>query len=215
MRRILLLLILFTALNAGAQKTKFNEGYIVTKQGETLRGFVHWKKNSTAEDSLQFRSLQNEPVRRFAWSDLTEAHNSNNRQTLKVFSVTRNLEYIDGNDYTIRLKDSVVVQVIPLTEIYKGRKLSLYEYYDKSPFYFLYDGKDMLQLIQKYRYLTRTERMFDFEKGRRFEITDVYRGLLASYYNFFEDQKMRYMLDNTLYEEGSLKRIISKMDSKL
>lgn len=215
MRRILLLLFLFTVLNAGAQKTRFSEGYILTKQGEKLTGFVHWKKSSAADDSLQFRSTENGPVRRFAWSDLNEVHNSDNRQTLKVFTVTRNLEYIDGNDYTIRLKDSVAVQVIPLTEIYKGSKLSLYEYYDKSLFYFLYDGKNMLQLIQKYRYLTSTERMFDYEKGRRFEITDVYRGLLASYYNFYEDSKMRYMLDNTLYEVGSLRRIISKMDSKL
>lgn len=215
MRRILLLLFLFTALKTGAQKTRFNEGYIVTKQGEKLSGFVYWKKSDITEDSLQFKSSKDDPVRRFAWSDLNEAHNSDNRQTLKVFTVTRNLEYIDGNDYTIRLKDSVAVQVIPLTEIYKGSKLSLYEYYDKSLFYFLYDGKNIQQLIQKYRYLTTTERMFDFEKGRRFEITDVYRGLLATYYNFFEDSKMRYMLDNTLYEVGSLRRIISKMDSKL
>ena len=215
MRSIPFLFVLFAALTAGAQKTKFYEGYLITKQGETLRGFIHWKKNPAVEDSLQFRSSENDPVRRFAWNDLTEVHNSDQRQTLKVVSVIRNFEYIDGNDYTIRLKDSVALQVIPLTEVYKGRKLSLYEYYDKSPFYFLFDGKNMLQLIQKYRYLTSTERMFDFEKGRRFEITDVYRGLLASYYNFFEDQKMRYMLDNTLYEQGSLKRIISKMDSKL
>lgn len=215
MRSILFLLVLFTALTAGAQKIKFHNGYIITQQGETLRGFIHWKKNSAVEDSLQFRSSENDPVRRFAWNELAEVYNSDQRQTMKVVSVIRNFEYIDENDYTIRLKDSVAVQVIPLTEIYKGRKLSLYEYYDKSPFYFIYDGKNMLQLIQKYRYLTRTERMFDFEKGRRFEITDVYRGLLASYYNFFEDQKMRYMLDNTLYEEGSLKRIISKMDSRL
>lgn len=215
MRSILFLLVLFTALTAGAQKIKFHNGYIITQQGETLRGFIHWKKNSAVEDSLQFRSSENDPVRRFAWNELAEVYNSDQRQTMKVVSVIRNFEYIDENDYTIRHKDSVAVQVIPLTEIYKGRKLSLYEYYDKSPFYFIYDGKNMLQLIQKYRYLTRTERMFDFEKGRRFEITDVYRGLLASYYNFFEDQKMRYMLDNTLYEEGSLKRIISKMDSRL
>lgn len=215
MRSILFLLVLFTALTAGAQKIKFLKGYIITQQGETLRGFIHWKKNSAVEDSLQFRSSENDPVRRFAWNELAEVYNSDQRQTMKVVSVIRNFEYIDENDYTIRHKDSVAVQVIPLTEIYKGRKLSLYEYYDKSPFYFIYDGKNMLQLIQKYRYLTRTERMFDFEKGRRFEITDVYRGLLASYYNFFEDQKMRYMLDNTLYEEGSLKRIISKMDSRL
>ncbi len=215
MRRIPLLFLLFSALTTGAQKTRFSDGYIVTKQGEKFSGFVHWKKSSAADDSLQFKSSENGPVRRFAWSDLSEAHNNDSRQTLKVFTVTRNLEYIDGNDFTIRFKDSVAVQAIPLTEIYKGNKLSLYEYYDKSLFYFLYDGKNMLQLIQKYRYLTSTERMFDYEKGRRFEITDVYRGLLASYYNFFEDSKMRYILDNTLYEVGSLRRIISKMDDRL
>lgn len=215
MKRSLLLLFMYFALNAGAQKNRFNEGYIITKQGEKLSGFIHWKKSSAAEDSLQFKSRESDPVRRFTWNDLSEVYNSDNRQTLKVFTVTRNLEYIDGGDYTIRFKDSVAVQVLPLTLIYKGNKLSLYEYYDKSPFYFLYDGKNMLQLIQKYRYLTSIERMFDYEKGRRFEITDVYRGLLASYYNFFDDPKMRYMLDNTLYEVGSLKRIISKMDSRL
>lgn len=209
------LLFLLTAREITAQKIKFQEGFIVTTAGDTLKGYVYWKKTATAEDSLLFKAAENETPRPFAWDGLTAAYNRENRQSLKICKVTRNLEYIDANDYMIRHQDSVTVQVIPLTELYKGRRLSLYEYYDKSPFYFLYDGKDMLQLIQKYRYLNRTERMFDWEKGRRFEITDVYRGLLASYYNFFEDKKMRYILDNTLYEAASLKTLVSKMDKKL
>ncbi len=215
-KRIQLLPLFLLFSQAGvAQKIRFQEGFIVTTGGDTLQGYVYWKKAGAAEDSLFFRATENDTPRPFAWANLTAAYNRESRQTLKVCRVTRNLEYIDGNDYMIRNQDSVAVQVIPLTELYKGRKLSLYEYYDKSPFYFLYDGKDMLQLIQKYRYLNRTERMFDWEKGRRFEITDVYRGLLASYYNFYEDKKMRYILDNTLYEAGSLKSLVSKMDKKL
>lgn len=215
MRYIILLALLQSALSGSAQKAKFNEGFIVTKQGDTLSGLVHWKKNSTAEDGLLYKKSMGDQPQSFSWIELTDAYDRDSRQNLKICTVKRNLEYIDGNDYTIRFKDSTSVEVIPLTQVYRGSKLSLYSYYDKSPFYFLYDGTHMFQLVQKYRYLNQVERMFDFEKGRRFEITDEYRGLLASYYNFYEDKKMRYILDNTLYEEGSLKHIISKMDSKL
>lgn len=215
MRYSILFALLLPALTSNAQKIRFHEGFIVTKQGDTLRGLVHWKKNSMVGDSLLYKKNISDQPQRFSWYELTDAYDKNSRQSLKICTVKRNLEYIDGNDYTIRLKDSTSVELIPLTQVYRGSKLSLYSYYDKSPFYFLYDGINMFQLVQKYRYLNQVERMFDFEKGRRFEITDEYRGLLASYYNFYEDQKMRYILDNTLYEEGSLKHIISKMDSKL
>jgi hypothetical protein len=176
---------------------------------------VYWKKNALAGDSLQYKKTDSDTPQYFAWNELTDAFNKGSKQSLKISPVKRNLEYIDGNDYTIRFKDSTAVEVIPLIQLYKGSKLSLYQFYDKSLFYFIFDGKQMLQLVQKYRYLTTMERMFDYEKGRRFQITDEFRGLLASYYNFAEDNKMRYVLDNTLYEQGSLRTIVSKMDKKL
>ena len=127
----------------------------------------------------------------------------------------RNLEYIDEVDFTIRLKDSTTTGPFPLVPIYIGRKLSLYTLYDKAPFYFVYDGKQVKQLVQKYRYLTPTERMFDYERGRRFHITDEYKGVLAAFYDFSEDQKMRYILTNTIYDDQAFKSLISKMDSKM
>jgi hypothetical protein len=44
---------------------------------------------------------------------------------------------------------------------------------------------------------------------------DDFKGLLAGYYDFSKDKKMQYILDNTLYEEGSLKYLISKMNKKM
>ena len=215
MRSFILPVVLLLTITASSQKARFEEGFIVTRSGDTLRGLVYWKKNALAGDSLQYKKTDTDTPQYFAWNELTDAFNKGSKQSLKISPVKRNLEYIDGNDYTIRFKDSTAVEVIPLTQLYKGSKLSLYQFYDKSQFYFIFDGKQMRQLVQKYRYLTTMERMFDYEKGRRFQITDEFRGLLASYYNFAEDNKMRYVLDNTLYEQGSLRTIVSKMDKKL
>jgi hypothetical protein len=50
---------------------------------------------------------------------------------------------------------------------------------------------------------------------RRFHITDEFKGVLAAYYDFSDDRKMRYLLANTLFEDRAMKVLISKMDSKL
>jgi hypothetical protein len=215
MRCFILILFLVTGLITQAQKGNFEEGYLVTKTGDTLYGQVNWKKNPGSKDSLLYRSSASAPTQYFSWNRLSEVYNKDDNKSLKIASVMRNYEYIDDRDYMIRYKDSVGMQIIPLTPLYKGTKLSLYIFYENAPFYFIYDGKEMKQLVQVYRYTNTGERMFDYEKGRRFHITDVYRGTLAAYYNFAEDNKMRYMLNNTLYEQSSLQTLISKMDKKL
>ncbi|MFZ9387357.1 MAG: hypothetical protein ACO25B_05700 [Chitinophagaceae bacterium] len=132
-----------------------------------------------------------------------------------MVTLLRNLEYLDPYNFQIRNIDSTAIQEIPLRQLYSGRKLSLFTYFEKTPFFFLYDGKQMIQLVQKYRYLTTTERMFDYERGRMIHITDVFRNQLAQYYNFMEDPKLRYILDNAQYDETSLRKLISRMDNNL
>ena len=215
MRVYILILFLLVGFMAHAQKGNFEDGYLVTKTGDTLYGLVNWKKNPGSRDSLLFKTAASAPTQYFSWNRLREVYNKEDNKFLKIASVMRNYEYIDDRDYMIRYKDSVGTQIIPLTPLYKGTKLSLYVFYENAPFYFIYDGKEMKQLVQVYRYANTVERMFDYEKGRRFHITDIYRGTLAGYYNFAEDNKMRYMLNNTLYEQGSLQNLISKMDKKL
>lgn len=215
MKNILLPAFLLWALSASSQKEKFEEGHLVTQSGDTLRGLISWKKKSELYDRLLFKKSEEGELQSYNWNQLRDVFDKQGKSLVKVLSVTRTLEYIDGNDYTIRLKDSIAEGPVPLIPLYTGRKLSLYYFYDKAPFYFLYDGKNIRQLVQKYRYLTQVERMFDYEKGRRFQITDEYKGLLASYYDFSQDRKMRYILDNTLYEDRGFVYLISKMDSKL
>jgi len=214
MRTVFLFSLFLSALAVNAQKTNFQHGYIIIKGGDTLAGLVAWNKSRPGLGGLLYKKTESENEQKFFWDDLKEAYNSESDQMLKICTVKRHLEYID-NDYIIQLKDSVIVQSIPLTPLMKGGKLSLYLFFDNSPFYFVYDGMNMFQLVQKYRYLTRTERMFDYERGRRFEIRDEFKGLLAAYYDFSEDKRMQYILDNTLYEERSLKYLISKMNKKM
>lgn len=206
---------LFLSFLASSQREKFRPGTLITSSGDTLRGQVYFKKNAEPGDPVSFRKTEDGEIRVFAWNELKSVLDPRGALLIKVVTVKRYLEYIDEGDYTIRLKDSTAEGPVPLRPLFTGRKLSLYSLYDKAPFYFLYDGKEFRQLVQRYRYLTAEERMFDYERGRRFHITDQYKGVLASYYPFTEDKKMMYILENTLYEDQSFKYLVSRIDNEL
>lgn len=215
MKYLLTVTFLFLSFLASSQKEKFRPGILITNGGDTLRGLISFKKDAGPGDPVSFRKNENQDPRVFAWNQLRSVLDVKGTVLVKVVTVRRYLEYIDDGDYTIRLKDSTAEGPVPLRPLFTGRKLSLYTLYDKAPFYFLYDGKEYRQLVQRYRYLTAEERMFDYERGRRFHITDQYKGVLASYYPFTEDKKMMYILENTLYEDQSFKFLISRIDREL
>lgn len=215
MRALFLCLLLVPAFTVYSQFEKYQEGYLVLVTGDTISGQLSWKKNSTPADKVNFKKNELDPPQVYTWALIAEILDKDKEQQMMVATVKRNLEYISEDDYTIMLKDSTAEGPVPLRPLYKGKKLSLYTLYDKSPFFFVYDGKQIKQLVQKYRYLTPNERMFDYERGRRFHITDEFKGVLAAYYDFSDDRKMRYLLANTLFEDRSMKVLISKMDGKM
>lgn len=212
---MLFFIFILFASSAGAQRGKFLDGFIVTKKGDTLHGQVNWIRHNWTESGLYYRKNESESPRHYSWSELSLANNLEENECVRVVTLLRNLEYLDPYNFQIRNIDSTTIQEIPLRQLYSGRKLSLFTYFEKTPFFFLYDGKQMIQLVQKYRYLTTTERMFDYERGRMIHITDVFRNQLAQYYNFMEDPKLRYILDNAQYDETSLRKLISRMDNNL
>ncbi len=215
MRALFLCLLLIPAVSLFSQFEKYQEGYLVLVTGDTIQGQLSWKKNSTPSDNVSFKKHELDHPQVYNWGLIAEILDKDKEQQMMVVNLKRNLEYISEDDYTIMLKDSTAEGPVPLRPLYKGKKLSLYTLYDKSPFFFVYDGNQVKQLAQKYRYLTPTERMFDYERGRRFHITDEFKGVLAAYYDFSDDRKMRYLLANTLFEDRAMKVLISKMDSKL
>ncbi|HUR64789.1 MAG TPA: hypothetical protein VMZ03_00435 [Chitinophagaceae bacterium] len=215
MKKAVFILALFSSFSALAQKVKFADGFIITKTNDTLRGLVYWKKNSTQYDNLLYKRTETDEPRQFSWEELKYAYNKHAEKAVLVKRVRRSLEYVDPADFIIKLVDSSAVQTIPLTAVYIGHRLSLYEFFDKVPFFFIYDGEKMLQLIQKYRYLTDNEKKFFFQKAPRYYTFNEYRGLLRNYYDFTADKKMKYLLDELQYDEVSLHTFISKMDKKL
>lgn len=214
-RYSLFTILMFATLVLQAQKEKFHDGTVITVSGDTLQGLIAFKKYSSPEDQVLYKKTESAPEQVYSWGQLSEVKDEDGKLELKVFNTTRNMEYVDGTDFSIHGKDSLSAGPVPLHPIYLGHKLSLYSLYDKGTFFFIYDGKELRQLIQKYRYLTQAERMFDYEKGRHFHITNEFKGVLAGYYDFVEDRKMLYILNNTLFEERALKYLVSRMDSKM
>jgi hypothetical protein len=215
MKKVILLQVMFISLSVGAQKMKFYDGFIVTKTSDTLKGLVHWKKYSHPTDNVSYKKTENEKPQQFSLEELDYVYNSDDKQGILIKTVRRSLEYIDPSDFNIKWVDSTDTETIPLTPLYIGRKISLYEFYDKVSYFFIYDGEKMTQLIQRYRYLTDIEKRFYFQRAPKYFTFNDYRALLSSYYNFNQDKKMKYLLDNSIYEERSLFTLISKMDKKL
>lgn len=205
---------LFVILHAAAQKGRFNKGLIVTSSGDTLTGYISWKKNPGSRDSLHFKNNEQEDDVSFAWSSLTYFSTSGGEERI-VSTVKRNLEYIDPYSFNIMLQDSIITEAIPLTVVYKGKHLSLYKYYGPSDYYFISDGVKMVQLVQTYRYLTTNEKYFYQNRVPRYIINYIYRNQLFEFYDFDADRKMNGLLENTEYAEYPLQNLISKIDKRL
>ena len=206
---------LITSMISWSQKGKVEKGYLVTRKGDTLRGFVSWKKNSDVNDKVWFSTAEEAEPIEYNWDQVEIAVKETNDDLIRVSTTKRDLEYLDKADYYIRLKDSVVTETIPLSRVYAGKLYSLYHYYDVADRYFIYDGKEMVQLLLKYRYLTPAEqKMYTDSKVPRYYVLKIYQSQLGVYYDFMKDKKLKNLLEYTEYEEKPLVNLISKMNAR-
>jgi hypothetical protein len=137
MRALFLCLLLIPAVSLFSQFEKYQEGYLVLVTGDTIQGQLSWKKNSTPSDKVSFKKHELDHPQVYNWGLIAEILDKDKEQQMMVVNLKRNLEYISEDDYTIMLKDSTAEGPVPLRPLYKGKKLSLYTLYDKSPFFFV------------------------------------------------------------------------------
>ncbi len=214
MKKFILILLVMAVIPAVAQKGRFHTGLIVTTSGDTLKGSISWKKNPGRLDSLQYKKDNQSDIVSYAWSSLTFFATSGGEEHI-VRTVKRNLEYIDPYTFNINLADSVITEAIPLTTVFKGKKLVLYKYYGPADYFFISDGTKVVQLVQTYRYLTTNEKYFNQNRVPRYIANHIFRNQLFEYFDFDADRKMSALLENTDYAELPLKTLISRMDKKL
>ncbi len=214
MKKYFFPLILLITLNVSAQKGKFSAGLIVLANGDTLGGFVNWKKNAGSKDSLYFKSLESGEAVAYSWSSVRFIHTDKGEERL-VATVKRTLDYIDPFTFNIMLPDSTVTEAIPLAPVCKGVHVSLYKFSGESDYFFIYDGNRVVQLVQTYRYLTTSEKMFYLSRVPRYFINSVYKIQLLEYYDFDADPKMANLLELSTYDEQSLRKLLVKMDGRI
>ncbi|MBI3140017.1 MAG: hypothetical protein HYZ15_15680 [Sphingobacteriales bacterium] len=214
MRKFIFILFALITLTASGQKGKFHAGLIVTLSGDTLGGFVNWKKNAGSMDSLYFKSRESGETVVYSWSSVRFIRTNKGEERL-VCTVKRTLDYIDPFTFNIMLPDSTVTEAIPLTPVCKGVHLSLYKFSGGNDYFFIYDGNKVVQLVQTYRYLTTSEKMFYLSRVPRYFINSIYKAQLLDYYDFDADPKMANLLEMSTYDEQSLRKLLVKMDDRI
>jgi hypothetical protein len=210
MRLLLSLLAVFMAFALHAQK---QPGYVLLDNGDTLTGSIRLK--------------QKEPLIVTFWNnDATEysvknckAVSLNGKDNYERWTVRMDMSHMSKEDYVIHCEDSVRTSTVLLKQLYKGKTISLFHCYELKDHFFLYNGKEMQELIVKYvgpdpkinpiaaatingQWSVREERA-------------IYKDQLRMYLDDEKDRKLKYRLDEAEYRRRDLLPIIVAIDKKL
>ena len=222
-RLIFLLLAILATFLAHAQG---GLGYILLKEGDTLRGDVRLKEGyPSAPRIVGFAGTESALPANFSANDCKSFRIGND--VYHSATVTMDMSYFSGlDDYKILNADSTLTRTIFLKEVYKGKHLTLLKYYNgaESGFFtkpnvklhlFINDGENTRELIMKYTYAP-DKGPFDFERGSRAmrQLRPIYRDQLRMYYDWTQERKLTRKIDASEYSEENLLIIIKEIDGK-
>lgn len=223
-RLLFLLLALLATFLACAQN---GLGYIVLKEGDTLRGELTVKQGyPNAPRIVGFAGTESAAAQEFSIHDCIAFVIGNN--VYQRATVTMDMSYLSSsNDYRILYEDSMLTQTIFLKQVYKGKYFTLLKYFngDETGFirqpniklhFFINDGEKTQELIMKYSNMPYKDHPFDNELGSRAMRLQrpIYHNQLRMYYDWFKEKKLRKKIEYSEYREDHLVSIIKEIDSK-
>ena len=219
----LILILLLVSSSSFAQldflKTKLSAGYLVTKSGDTLKGFIEDKSRFNLNEKIKFKYGNEEYATGYAIKDISKVVYSSGSNEIIVQTLEVRLEYQDPIEIKINLDDMSAVQTMPLRLLYKGDSVSLYAYKDIPSYYFIAYKNEFFQLNAEYRYLTDQEKRARIpsttDPTPTFYIYDKWKVLLQSFYDFSRNKKLNNQLELAKFDEYSLLTIISRMDKAM
>jgi len=203
-----LTVLLLTGSMASAQ-SNFKPGYIVTTQGDTLKGLVDYRDWNKNPKQVAFKSSANETTKK-----VTVANS-------KSFGVD-GIEYYDKATVKIstgavalsRLSNKIdtafIIDTVFLKKIVTGKKLVLYLFNDdtKPHFYILNTQSNEISPLLQYLYL-------DDSQSNLLSI-DAYKNELLRLAVIFSpaDASIQKSISNTKYSEEDLARIVIKLNGE-
>ncbi len=202
------LFILLTFSIISIAQSNYKEGYLVTIQGDTLKGHIDYREWNNNPQSIYFKSLVNgkdkqeftpETSKYFEIEDLEAYQQYNGWISTDNVDVRRLPTFLD----TSRVKANVFLKVIQ-----KGKHLSLLSYTDqaKTRFFIQETGSSKIQELVYRRYLD--------PNNSKIIVSKLYLGqlwLAAVHYNV-SSENLKRSIETARYEESDLLPIVSKIN---
>jgi hypothetical protein len=196
----------------GFAQESFVPGWYVTFNSDTVKGYIFIGREKPFT-SFQYKNSSGSQNRINISLDSCKMVSYEN-ETIENWLVSRDMSYIDNFNFDIINSDSVITAAIPLKQLYKGPKLSLYYYNDIKDHFFVYDGKYMQELSLTYRYLTDFEKMQYTRNVPRYYVNTVYKNQLRALMEFNLTKKQKIILEHAEYKKADLIQLFKSLNSE-
>ena len=212
--RQLVLIFLLISLSPGsyAQDLKFKAGYYITNRQDTVRGYFHVDDKLTKPYMFKFKNeLDSKEYDEIFFAGYSEVLIG--KELLVPWYGTRGMSYISSIDYVLMDIDKVKTETIPIKQIYKGSRFSLYHFYDVTNHYFIGDGNEIQELIISYRYPTISEKALYLQNPPSYIKIATFQNQLMALLGADLTKKIKNYIESCTYERNPLIKALKKMEN--
>jgi hypothetical protein len=229
MFRPVLFLVLILSGTASIAQNRHAPGYIVLDNGDTLTGYIQLKGYYTAPDRVYYSK---DAASKGIEYTVDNCRAFGTRDELyQRWTVKMDMSTMHELDFVIHNEGSTITDTVFLKQVYKGNTLALFKYFrgnehsilqdaKEKMHFFLFDGGQMQELVIKYKnpirdqtFVTRTS-IYTGDLVKR-KVHCFYRAQLSAYLDIASEPRLKKKIDELVYDEKNLVKIISAIDSKL
>ncbi|WP_233164775.1 hypothetical protein [Pedobacter sp. ASV28] len=187
----------------------FFKGYVVTNEGDTLKGYVQGKESIVNPISIKYKTNTTAEVKLFSVKD-SRAFGIGDKETYERHLVRISLGKIKLEDIPVGIDTSFRQEKVFLKVLHKGKHVSLYAYTDdiKTRFYVKEEGSLEPLELMNYSY-------YDPENTGKLVVSPRYRNQLQALFKKHEvSDKQDNLLYNIPYQSSDLVRVVSLINAE-
>ena len=206
-RSLFLLLALFITSAARAQYN-FKSGYVISLQGDTLRGYINYQERTRTPVQFLFRSMPDDKTTtpytvHNARKVVIEGNESYERFEVSISMNEKDYSRLELNAHPLQRTDTVFLAVVS-----KGDKVNLYAYRDKL--------KDRFYtLVAPQSTPVELEIREDIQGAQQVATQNLYRQQLykIAVDNRVYSPELKRIIESASYSKTSLRNIVSRINT--
>lgn len=204
------LLLIIACISTSCIGQSFKRGFYVNQNGDTTTGLVTTLSNGPLFSFSFKKHKDSTPV------DIPFASCKSfciGKKSFISWYGRRNMCYLDKVDQALINIDSGVTGTIPLRQVYKGKKTTLYHFKDQTEHFFIAANDTIQELLILYSY--RSDQNWESFTRKinspTYNVNPVYKTQLTAILDD-DSKEFRVWIDATEFNETELKQIVQKFD---